>query len=78
LQTVNPTSTYKPRPSVARGRGFYKTGEAVWGRDVFHIQKSGMTTLCGRDCSEWMRMDPRPAAEAKADKDCCARCAAQL
>lgn len=78
MQTVTPTCSNKPRPSVQHGRGFYKTGEAARGRDVFHIQKSGMATLCGRDCSEWIRMDARPAAEAKADKDCCARCAANL
>lgn len=74
MQTVSLTCSNKPR-AATRASG---KGNQWWKRDVFHVQKSGMTTLCGRDCSEWLRLDSRPAAEAKANPDCCARCAANL
>ena len=61
----------KPRPSVQRGA----KGHAGWGRDVFHAAKSSMATLCGRDCSEWLHLDPRPVAEALTDPHFCLRCA---
>ena len=46
-----------------------------WKRDPFHMTADGKITLCGRDCSEWLKMDDRPIAEAVADHHCCARCA---
>lgn len=64
----------KPKPRVQRGA----RGHAGWGRDVFHVQRSGMTTLCGIDCSEWLRLDPKEKGDVIADPDCCARCAAHL
>lgn len=75
---IAPVCSNKPKPSVARGKGFYKTGAAIWGRDTYHAAKSGMTTFCGRDASEWLRMDRKPTAEALADNDFCKRCAAKL
>ena len=58
----------KPRPSVQTGRET-KTGASIWGRDVWHIQKSGMSTICGIDCSEWIRL-----GETEIDWNCCERC----
>jgi hypothetical protein len=71
---VNLTCSANPKPSVQRGC----KGHAGWGRDVFHVQQSGMSTLCGRDCSEWLRIGPREATDALADRHICSRCAAAL
>lgn len=56
----------KPRASV------HKTGKGHqhWKRDVYHLRRSGMTTLCGRDSSEWLIIGP-----IVIDSNCCARCA---
>lgn len=79
MTIIQPTCSHKPRPSVQNSRSYFlRTGASAWGRDVYHAQKSGITTACGRDCSEWLRMDPRPLADALADKDFCARCAKVL
>jgi hypothetical protein len=71
---VNLTCSAKPRPSVQKGA----KGNQWWKREAFHVQRSGMKTLCGRDCSEWLRMEPREAGAAKDDPNCCSRCAAAL
>lgn len=57
----------KPRASV------HKTGKGHqhWKREVYHIAHSGITTLCGRDRSEWLTIGPIQQITA----DCCARCA---
>lgn len=60
----------KPRPSV----GTRKNGGKWWARDVYHIQQSGMTTLCGVDCSEWLRIGELDALTV----DCCERCAKKV
>lgn len=63
----------KPRPSVGTSNRRTATGAAAWGRDVHHLAESGKT-LCGRDASDWLVMDI-PVESAKADHNCCARCA---
>jgi hypothetical protein len=72
---VRPTCSARPRASVQNNRS---KGHEWWAREPFHIQKSGIATLCGRDCSEWLRLDPRDAQEALEDRNCCRRCAAKL
>lgn len=63
----------KPRPTVQRGKGFFKTGEAAWGRDPYHIKGEGDRTLCGVDCSEWLTIGEL----TELTRDCCLRCAAK-
>jgi hypothetical protein len=65
------TCSAKPKARVQRGA----KGHAGWDREPFHIQRSGITTLCGRDCSEWLRIGEREAHEAIRDPGCCRRCA---
>lgn len=72
--TVPLTCSDKPRPSVHKGA----KGHQWWSRDVYHVQHSDMTTLCGRDCSDWLRMEPREAAEVLEDHHLCRRCADKL
>lgn len=45
-----------------------------WKRDPFHLSRGDGLTLCGRDCSEWLKMDDRPIREAISDPNCCSRC----
>ena len=71
---IAPVCSNKPRAST-RTSG---KGNQWWKRDTYHAAKSGMTTFCGRDASEWIRMDRKPTAEAMADRDFCQRCAAIL
>lgn len=74
MQTVAITCSNKTRaPTQRSGKG-----HQWWKRDVFHVQKSGTSTMCGVDCSEWLRMDPKDKAEVIGNADCCARCAAIL
>lgn len=66
------TASYKPRPSLQSNRdpaAGFKTGACVWGKDTWHIQKSGVKTLCGIDCSEWMRL-----GQIEIDHHLCSRC----
>lgn len=76
MGTIIPVCSNKPRPSVQRGRGFYKTGEAIWGRDVFHADRGDGMTGCGIKAEGWLKMDPRSPRAMVEDKDCCKRCAA--
>jgi hypothetical protein len=71
---VDLTCSHRPRPSVQKG----DKGHAGWGRDPYHVQRSGITTLCGKDCSEWLRIGPREAFDVISDPNLCGRCAAQL
>lgn len=71
---VNLTCSARPRPSVHNGA----KGSQWWKRDVFHVQQTGTSTLCGRDCSDWLRMEPREARSAESDPNCCIKCAAAL
>lgn len=70
---VRLTCSARPRPSVQTN---HSKGHAWWARDVFHIQRSGITTLCGCDCSEWLRIEPREISAAIEDRSCCKKCAA--
>lgn len=74
METIAPVCSNKPRPRVQHGA----KGHAGWDRDVYHASRSGMTTLCGIDSSEWLRMDRKVTSEALADHNFCARCAAKL
>jgi len=50
-----------------------RTGQKLkdpWKRDVYHLRRSGMTTLCGRDSSEWLTI-----GHIEIDGNCCTRCA---
>jgi hypothetical protein len=68
------TCSPKPRASVQKG----DKGHQFWKLDLFHVQRSGTSTLCGRDCSECLRVEPRDVAAVLEDRNCCSRCAAQL
>jgi len=59
--------------SAKRHTPVHKTGKGHWHwrRDVYHIAQSGITTLCGRDRSEWLTIGPIPEITG----DCCSRCA---
>jgi hypothetical protein len=50
--------SHKPRPSVQSNRGYknIKTGQSIWGRDVYHAADAAdkSRTLCGVDSSEWL------------------------
>lgn len=72
-QMVQGVCSRKPRPSVQTNRTMFKTCESAWGRDVWHVQKSGITTLCGIDCSDFIRI-----GETKIDHNLCQRCRARL
>jgi len=48
-----------------------KNGGRWWNPDVYHLRRSGMTTYCGRDLTEWLTIGPIE----KIDHNCCARCA---
>lgn len=61
----------KPKPRVQHG----SKGHAGWDADVYHLAKSGIVTFCGCDCSEWLRLDPKPLSDAIADPNFCKRCA---
>lgn len=78
MNTIRPACSNKPRPSVQNSRSYsLKTGASAWGRDVYHALKSGMTTYCGIDASEFLRMDEMPIASARADDNFCKRCERQ-
>lgn len=62
---VRAVCSNRPRPSVHKGA----KGNQYWKRDVWHIQKSGVTTLCGIDCSEWLRI-----GDIEIDDNCCEKC----
>ena len=63
------TCSNKPRPSVQTNRNQMGTKNGGYAKDPWHIQKSGVQTLCGIDCSEWLRM-----GEVSQDHDLCERC----
>lgn len=50
-----------------------KRSASWWSRDVYHLARSGITTLCGRDRSEWLTI----GFIDKLDGNCCVRCAAK-
>lgn len=65
------TCTAKPRPMTQGSRSYMlKTGEAAWGRDVWHIMGGDKHTLCGRDASEWLTWESEEVSH-----DTCTRCA---
>lgn len=73
----------KPRPSVQSNSGYknIKTGQSVWGRDVYHAAdaEDKSRTLCGRDSSEWLTFsDGHTIADAMADFHFCTRCKKKL
>lgn len=70
MNTIRPACSNKPRPRVQRGA----KGHAGWDRDVYHALKSGMTTYCGIDASEFLRMDEIPIVSARSDDNFCKRC----
>jgi hypothetical protein len=47
-----------------------KRSNRWWGRDVYHLRHSGITTLCGRDLTEWLTIGPIETL----DSNCCMRC----
>ncbi len=51
-----------------------KRAAAWWKRDVYHIAHSGITTMCGRDRSEWLVI----GSLAEIDSHCCAKCAKKV
>jgi len=58
----------KPRPTGPNK----KRTKGWWAHDVYHLAHSGITTMCGRDRSEWLTIGPIETL----DYNCCARCAA--
>ena len=72
VRFVNLTCSQKVRASTGSARG-----KQWWRSEVFHIQRSGVTTLCGRDCSEWLRIGPCVVDRAISDRNCCSRCASR-
>lgn len=62
-------SSMKARTPTHSGR---KDGHAWWARDVWHIRWSGMTTVCGRDTSNYFNM-----GEMKRDEHLCKQCEKQ-
>jgi hypothetical protein len=76
----------KPRPSVQSNRGYknIKTGQSVWGRDVYHaaLAEDKKRTLCNVDSSEWLTINPEVNAEemqtALDDFHFCTRCRTKL
>lgn len=73
MNTIRPACSNKPRPRVQRGA----KGHAGWDREVYHALKSGMTTYCGIDASEFLRMDEMPIVSARSDHNFCKRCERQ-
>lgn len=71
---VQLTCSPLPRPSTQK----LGKGHEWWKRDVYHVRKNGETTLCGRNCSDWVCMDPQRAQEVLDDRNLCSRCAAKL
>ena len=43
--------------------------------EMFHLTHDNVKTLCGRGCSEWVKMDDMPLQEAVSSSYCCSRCA---
>lgn len=65
---VHGVCSNKPRPSVQNN---HSKGHQHWKRDIWHIRKSGIQTLCGIDSSEWLDMGKIPT-----DSNTCTRCLA--
>lgn len=62
----------RPRPSVQKGA----KGHQWWLRDIFHlVDLSTRKALCGRDASEWLKIDDLAAQTAIENTHCCTRCA---
>ena len=74
MNTIRPACSNKPRPSV---RNNHSKGHQHWKRDIYHALKSGMTTYCGIDASDFLRMDEMPIASARAEHNFCQRCERQ-
>lgn len=72
MSELKPVCSPRPRPSVQKGA----KGNQWWRRDVYHMTADGRSTLCGRDCSDWLRLDCVIVIPA-VDADCCKRCAAR-
>lgn len=71
----------KPRPTVHSNKyksGFYKTGKCLWGRDVFHAALNNRKTVCGKDRTEWLVIQPMLISKAIDQDDFCKRCAKGL
>lgn len=66
---VNAVCSPKPRTSLQKG----PKGGQWWGRDVWHIRRSGVSTLCGIDSSEWLHI-----GMVGIDDHTCARCVKKL
>ena len=48
--------TARPRPSVQNS---HSKGHEYWRKDAWHVSAAGSDeTMCGRDCSEYLRMGP--------------------
>lgn len=73
IHYIRPACSNKVRPSVHKG----SKGNQWWTREVYHAMKSGITTYCGIDASNFLRMDQMPIAHARADDNFCKRCAVQ-
>lgn len=67
-QMFEGVASYKKRPSVQNSNR--PKGSQWWSKDVWHIRHSGMTTLCGLDSSEYMRL-----GQVEEDQHLCSRCA---
>lgn len=48
------TCSNLPRPTTPSGGN--RGGGQWWIRDVHHLTINEMTTLCGRNCTEWLDM----------------------
>lgn len=69
IEKVHAVCSNKPRPSVQNN---LSKGSQYWKRDVWHIRKSGVQTLCGRDSDEWLDI-----GMAEIDADTCTKCLAR-
>lgn len=64
----------KPRPRTATAA----RNNTWWKREPYHALASGILTECGRDASEWLRIDDISDAAALADTNLCAICKRRL
>jgi hypothetical protein len=79
--TLSFVCSNRPRPSVQHGRTWgYKTGAALWGRDVYHARGDENRTLCGRVANDWLTLDDGDLTKEKAlaDDNFCHQCAKRL
>lgn len=74
--TILPVCSNRPRPSVHSNRSPF--GSQHWAKDVFHAFGDNGKTMCGVKIDGWLRLDPMPVADAKADRNFCSRCLNKL